>query len=87
MSATEASRSFAALLDAAANGESVVITRDGRRIALLGPAAASNGTEFLSLLAGDAIDDRFAKDVARARDTATLGGPAWPVYRWQAGQK
>ncbi len=56
-------------------------------MALLGPAAASNGTEFLSLLAGDAIDDRVAKGVARARDTATLGGPAWPVYRWQAGQK
>ena len=79
VTATEASRSFAALLDAAEQGQTVVITRGGRRIASLGPAAASNGTEFLALVAAGAVDDDFAADVSRARDAVTLDGPSWPA--------
>lgn len=79
VTATEASRSFAALLDAAEEGETVVITRGGRRIAALGPAAQSNGAEFVSLLTGNGVDDDFEADVSRARDAVTLEGPAWPA--------
>ncbi|GGE95212.1 type II toxin-antitoxin system Phd/YefM family antitoxin [Mycetocola zhadangensis] len=78
ITATEASRSFASLLDAAENGESVVITRGGRRIAALGPAASSNGTEFLALLGSGGVDSDFRGDVEKARDAVILEGPAWP---------
>ena len=68
VTATEASRSFAALLDAAENGESVLITRGGRRIASLGSATSSNGAKFLTLLDESGIDDGYAADVEKARD-------------------
>ena len=79
VTATEASRSFAALLDEAERGQTVVVTRGGRRIASIGPATASNGAEVLALLASDAIDEDFAADVLAARDAASLEGPAWPA--------
>jgi len=47
ITATDASRSFAALLDEAERGQTVVITRGGRRIATLGPASAGNGGAVL----------------------------------------
>lgn len=74
---TEASRSFAALLDEAERGETVVVTRGGRRIAAIGPATAGNGGEVLALLASTAIDEDFAADVLAARDAVALEGPAW----------
>lgn len=79
MTATEASRSFAALLDEAERGQTVVITRGGRRIASIGPATASNGAEVVALLASNAVDEGFAADVLAARDAVALEGPAWPA--------
>lgn len=79
MTATEASRSFAALLDEAERGQTVVVTRGGRRIAAIGPATASNGAEVVALLTSDAADGDFAADVLAARDTVALEGPAWPA--------
>lgn len=79
LTATEASRSFASLLDEAERGHTVVITRGGRRIAVIGPAAASNGLEVLELLASNAADEGFAADVRAARDAVILEGPAWPA--------
>lgn len=79
MTATEASRSFAALLDAAERGEVIVVTRGGRRIAAIGPATAGNGDAVISLLKASAPDDDFASDVLAARDIATAEGPAWPA--------
>lgn len=78
VTATEASRSFAALLDEVEAGETVVVTRGGRRIAAIGPATAGNGADFLGLLANAEPDGDFAADVAAARHVATLEGPAWP---------
>lgn len=77
VTATEASRSFAALLDEAEHGQTVVITRGGRRIASIGPAAASNGAEVVALLLSNEVDEDFAADVLAARDAVTLEGPAW----------
>ncbi len=79
MTATEASRSFAALLDEAEHGQTVVITRGGRRIASIGPATASNGAEVVALLASSTVDEDFAADVLAARDAVALEGPAWPA--------
>lgn len=77
LTATEASRSFASLLDQAERGETVVITRAGRRIATIGPAPASNGKEFLALIASRALDEDFATDVRAARDAVILEDSAW----------
>lgn len=77
VTATEASRSFAALLDEAERGQTVVVTRGGRRIASLGPAPASNGAEVLALLALDTVDEDFAADVVAGRDAVSSEGPAW----------
>jgi prevent-host-death family protein len=79
LTATEASRSFAALLDEVEKGETVVITRGGRRIATIGPVAAANGAEFLALLAGNKVDDDFAADVLAAREAVIFPEPVWPA--------
>ena len=79
VTATEASRSFAALLDAAEHGQTVVVTRGGRRIASIGPVTASNGAEVVALLGSNAADEDFAAEVLAARDAVTLEEPVWPV--------
>lgn len=79
VTATEVSRSFAALLDEAERGETVVITRGGPRIAAISPASASNGAAVLALLTSQPPDGDFAGDVRKARDAAILEGPAWPA--------
>ena len=78
MTATEASRTFAAVLDGAERGQTVVITRGGRRIATIGPASVSNGAEVLALLRSPTADENFAADLLRARDAVVLEGAAWP---------
>jgi prevent-host-death family protein len=79
MTATEASRAFAALLDEAESGETIIITRGGRRIATVGPADLSNGGDVVALLAYSPVDDEFAKDVAAAREAVEPAEPAWPA--------
>lgn len=79
MSATEASRSFASLLDEAERGGTIVVTRGGRRIATIGPATAGNGIAVAELLASAAIDEDFAADVLAAREAVVSEAPAWPA--------
>ncbi|HET6672956.1 MAG TPA: type II toxin-antitoxin system prevent-host-death family antitoxin [Agromyces sp.] len=79
MTATDASRAFAALLDEAERGETIIITRGGRRIATVGPADFSNGSEIVALLAEAPVDDEFASDVAAAREAVELIETAWPA--------
>lgn len=79
MTATEASRSFAAVLDEAERGETIVVTRGGRRIATIGPAVAGNGDKFLALMRDAGVDDDFAADVAAVRDAVYAEAPAWPA--------
>ncbi len=78
VTATEASRSFAALLDGAARGETTVITRGGRRIALIGPATAANGAALLELLNTSRVDEHFEADIRAARESALPESSAWP---------
>lgn len=79
VTATEASRSFAALLDEVEAGETVVVTRGGRRVARIEPAGSGNGAAVVALLNSSLPDDEFGADVDAARDAVALGGPAWPA--------
>jgi prevent-host-death family protein len=70
MTATEASRNFAVVLDEAEKGETIVVTRGGKRIAVIGPAPTAPGRmvkAFLSRGSGR-LDDDFEADVAAARE-------------------
>lgn len=78
VTATDASRSFAALLDEVEAGATVVITRGGRRVASIGPAPTGNVGALRELLDRQ-VDDEFAEDVARARGLAEASEPAWPA--------
>lgn len=79
MTATDASRAFAALLDEAERGETIIITRGGKRIATVGPADISNGSDVVALLAHAPVDPTFASDVGAAREAVELSEPAWPA--------
>lgn len=79
MTATEASRNFAAVLDAAEHGETIVITRAGRRLALIGPAPTGNGAALNAILSAYRPDDDFARDIHETRELLTDGPSAsWP---------
>ena len=78
VSATEASRSFAALLDQVENGATVIVTRGGKRIAMIGPSPAGNGAAFRDLLAR-VPDDGFERDIAAARSAVEYPRLAWPA--------
>lgn len=71
VTASEASRNFSALLDAVEQGESVIVTRSGYRVAAVTPAPRSNGAAVREVLArwqGHAHGDTdLAERVAAAR--------------------
>jgi antitoxin (DNA-binding transcriptional repressor) of toxin-antitoxin stability system len=71
MTATEVSRNFAAALDRAEHGETIVITRGGKRLATLAPAPAGNGGALKEFLRNHTVDEDFADDVAAARESVT----------------
>lgn len=77
MTATEASRSFAALLDEVSRGERVIITRGGRRIAEMAPVSAGNGGPLVDFIHSSGIDIEYAADVAAARSAINAVEPAW----------
>jgi prevent-host-death family protein len=79
VTATEASRAFAALLDEVEHGETVVVTRGGKRIATIGPASAGNGAAVRTLLLDGLPDRSFGRAVRSARDAGgVFEGVAWP---------
>ncbi|MEV7965867.1 type II toxin-antitoxin system prevent-host-death family antitoxin [Sphaerisporangium sp. NPDC088356] len=71
MTATEASRSFAAVLDEAERGETIMVTRGGKRIAVIGPAPTAPGRMVKAFLARSAgtLDADFEADVVAARES------------------
>ncbi|RKN47274.1 type II toxin-antitoxin system prevent-host-death family antitoxin [Streptomyces hoynatensis] len=71
MTATEVARNFASVLDRAEHGETIVITRGGRRLATLSPAPAGNGAAIKEFLAEHPVDEDFPDDVAAARESIT----------------
>ncbi len=68
ITASEAARNFSAVLDAIERGESLLVTRSGRRIASITPAAQANGKAVNAVLArwsdSDLFDDDFLPQIA-----------------------
>ncbi|MCP3797858.1 type II toxin-antitoxin system prevent-host-death family antitoxin [Allokutzneria sp. A3M-2-11 16] len=79
LTASEASRRFSAVLDEVEEGETIVVTRGGRRVALLSPAPRANGAELAALARRWAgrLDEGFAGDVAGARAGVGLDEDPW----------
>lgn len=82
LSASEAARRFSAVLDGAEDGETFVITRGGRRVALIVPAPRANGGAVADVVGRWqdrlGVDDSFAAAVAAAGDaTADLDADPW----------
>jgi prevent-host-death family protein len=73
MSATDASRNFAAILDEAERGHTIVVTRGGRRVAVIGPAPSATGRAVKELLRRNrgVLDEAFENDVAAGRSNST----------------
>lgn len=67
MTATEVARSFSAVLDSVANGETIVITRGGQRVAELTPTPAANGATVRDILRRHTPDPDWADDIEAVR--------------------
>ena len=78
VTATEAARNFAAVLDQAERGETIVVVRGGRRVATIGPAAVAPGRVVKELLRRHHPDDAWAGELRDLRRLAIDQGSAWP---------
>ncbi len=85
MTATEASRSFSALLNRVQAGEQIEIVRNGATVAVIGPPprkktwwTAAELKEFFATI--EPFDEDFEKDVAEAR---RWSGPAVFEDPWE----
>ena len=82
ISATEAARNFSRLLDDVVNGESIVITREGRPVGRLSPESSTTADRLVRIMEENPLDAAFMEDVEEAR--RLLRGlppdaiPAWP---------
>jgi prevent-host-death family protein len=73
VTATEAARSFADLLDAVEyRGEGFTIVRRGKPVARLQPITEGHGAEVKALLRRHVADRRWAKDLAAVRSLVEL---------------
>jgi len=77
ITATEASRNFAGLLDAVEAGETVVITRGGRRIARIVGDNVSNGRALKDFLGRFPPDPGWAAEVRATRDIVRDDRDQW----------
>jgi prevent-host-death family protein len=74
MTASEASRNFSALLDSVEQGETVLITRSGRRVAQIAPTPTANGRALKHALGRfkGTVDERLEANIAAARQAAAV---------------
>ncbi|MEC3957165.1 type II toxin-antitoxin system prevent-host-death family antitoxin [Nocardia sp. CDC153] len=78
MTATEVARNLSAVLDQAEHGETITITRGGRRIATITPAARENGAEVIAFFAEHTPLAGFGEDIEAARELLIDGaGAEW----------
>ncbi len=69
ISATEAARNFAALLDAVEhNGERITIVRRGRAVAQIEPVAKGLGLDVKSVLKRHLVDTQWLESLRETRD-------------------
>jgi prevent-host-death family protein len=78
VTATEAARNFAAVLDQAEHGETIIVTRGGRRVATIAPAAAAPGRAVRELLRRHRPDAAWAEELRAVRRLAVEQERAWP---------
>jgi antitoxin (DNA-binding transcriptional repressor) of toxin-antitoxin stability system len=81
MTATEAARTFSAVLNRVAAGEEVEITRSGAPVAIITQPKARlmSAARFRALIASaPRPDDDFAGDVRAAREAVGPPGTVWP---------
>lgn len=67
VTATQAARNFANLLDAVEHGETVVVTRDGRPVGRFMPERHTSADRLKAALREHPPDPAFADDMASAR--------------------
>jgi prevent-host-death family protein len=67
VTATQAARSFANILDAVEHGETVVITRDGVPVGRLVPERRTSADRLKDAMRSNPADADFADDLERAR--------------------
>ncbi len=79
MTASEVSRAFSAVLDEAERGETIVVTRAGRRVATIAPTGAATWGAFREALRDwTAPEDlAFEADMRAAREAVTLAEDPW----------
>jgi antitoxin (DNA-binding transcriptional repressor) of toxin-antitoxin stability system len=78
ISATDAARGFAALLDAVQHrGESFVIRRNGEIVARIEPAEGATGASVKELLAGVPRDRQWAGELRDLRSSLPAEVPDW----------
>jgi prevent-host-death family protein len=82
MTATQAARNFASLLDAVEHGEAVVITRDGVTVGRFVPERRTTADRLKDALRKHPADPAFADDIeaaqAELRASFSDGVHAWP---------
>ena len=75
VTASEASRNFSAVLDSVERGETIVVTRGGRRVASIAPTPAATGAALNAVVTrwrgAAALDDDFAESIDTARAAAS----------------
>ncbi|MDQ2810471.1 MAG: type II toxin-antitoxin system prevent-host-death family antitoxin [Actinomycetota bacterium] len=83
VTATQAARNFANILDQVERGETIIITRDGVPVGRLAPERRTSAERLKSALQDNPADDNFADDLEavhadlRAAFTAEVRG--WPA--------
>lgn len=78
LTATEVARSFSAVLDQVEHGDTVVITRGGRQVAVLEPRVTATGRALKDVLRRHSPDDGWLDDIAETRRLAEERDVAWP---------
>lgn len=79
LTATDAARRFADLLDAVEHrGETFLITRRGRAVARIEPAVTASGAALKRLMRDHRPDPEWLEDLARVREQAPLEDRRWP---------
>lgn len=75
MTASEASRQFSAMLDSVEAGETIVLTRGGRRVAEVSPALRADGAALRAVIdrwrGRPAFDDELEARVLAAREAGS----------------
>ena len=67
VTATQAARNFAGILDQVERGETIVITRDGVPIGRLSPERLTSAERLKAALRDNPADEGFADDLEAAR--------------------